>query len=385
MNKHTLPRPAWDLIELVCCGLHGKTVSAQRLADMDMKCLFALAQAQSLAALAAFALKGQLNQQDLRPWREAEEKSLRKNLLLDLERRRICGWMEQNGIWHMSLKGSVLKDLYPRMEMRQMSDQDILYDGAFRKELRRYMLEQGYEPDSFRDTHHDVYYKPPLYNIELHHKLFERCCDLRLVDYYRDVKQRLIPDSPDSLSFHFTDEDFYIYMTAHAYKHYRDKGVGLRACVDAWVYGQAKGSAMDWGYVQGECARLGIADYERNCRTLAGKLFSGEPVERLSPQELELLRFSFESGTHGTEDGSIRHALKQLQGSDGPVTGRTKGHYLLKRLFPDVQWMKQKSKMVRRYPWTLPLAWGIRLCRGVFVKGGHTAAELRYVMNTEET
>ena len=384
MRKDSLSREQKDLVEVVRRALHGETVDAERLAQMDLNALFTLSYAQSLTALVSFALKGRLSPERMRPWKEAQEKSLRKNLLLDMERRRLCDWMEQEGIWHMSLKGSVLKDLYPRMEMRQMSDQDILYDEAHRKKLRRYMQEQGYAVDGSQGAHHDICCKPPLYTIELHHSLFETCCDLELVEYYQNVKEKLLPDGQREFGHRFSDEDFYIYMTAHAFKHYRDKGVGLRSLVDVWVYCQAKGEVMDWAYVDRECARLGAGAYERRCRELSRKLFSPDAAEELTDDELELLRFSFESDTHGKEDGSIRRELKQLQGSDGAVTGRTKGRYLLKRLFPDLQWMKQKSKMVRAHPWTLPLAWVIRLCRGVIVKGKHTAAELRYVMDTEE-
>lgn len=382
MAQRVLSQQAQDLIELVRCALAGEKISKERLETIDLAELFALAQAQSLAALVSFALNGQISAEQMCPWKEVRDKSLRKNLLLDMERRELCGWMSQNGIWHMSLKGSVLKDLYPCMEMRQMSDQDILYDAAHRKAVFAHMLAKGYETDSHGDTHHDAFYKPPIYNMELHHKLFERCCDLKLVDYYEDVKQRLVPNSSDPLEFHFSHEDFYIYMTAHAFKHYRDKGVGLRSCVDVWVYENAN-PQLDWAYIGQECARLRMENFEKNCRSLAHKLFGGD-AEPLSKEEWELLQFSLESDTYGTEDGGIRQSLKSIQGCDGAVAGWTKIKYLLKRLFPDLKWMQQKSKMVRKHPWTLPLAWGIRLCRGVFLKGGHTAAELRYVMDTEE-
>lgn len=377
MYQDVLPRPAWDLIELIRCALHGKTISDQAAGEMDMEALLLLAQAQSLASMASFALPGQPE-----PWIEEQEKSLRKNLLLDMERRKLCRWMEQNGIWHMSLKGSVLKELYPRMEMRQMSDQDILYDRAYQKKLHRYMLEQGYQTEGVQDSHHDAYYKLPLYAIELHHTLFDRACDLKLVDYYRDVKQRLIPDAPGSCAYHFSDEDFYIYMTAHAFKHYRNKGIGIRALVDVWVYEKAK--PLDWAYVERECARLGIGDYERACRMLARKLFCGDRIGELTQQELDMLRFCFEAGTHGTEDAGIRQKLKTMQGGAGAVTGQTRFRYFWSRVFPSVQWMKQQSKMVRKHPWTLPLAWCIRLCRGIFISGGQTVREIRYVMDTEK-
>ena len=53
---------------------------------------------------------------------------MRKALLFDAERKGILDFMEQRGIWYLPLKGVVLKDYYPAVGMRQMSDNDILYD-----------------------------------------------------------------------------------------------------------------------------------------------------------------------------------------------------------------------------------------------------------------
>lgn len=52
--------------------------------------------------------------------------------------------LKENGICFMLLKGSVLRDLYPRQKMRQMSDIDILYDGEKRSSLVKMMKSLGF-------------------------------------------------------------------------------------------------------------------------------------------------------------------------------------------------------------------------------------------------
>lgn len=384
MTQAGTPHIVGGLIYMTHCALHGKKAQPQRLEGLDLEVLFRLAQSHSMEAMASYALEGVVEPDVWAVWKEARERALRRNLLLTIERQQLCAAMDKMGIWYVPLKGSVLKDLYPRMEMRQMTDQDILFDTTRREEMRKFMLGRGYEPKGHHDTHHDIYHKDPVYNMELHHTLFELHCDVRMVDYYQDVKSRMIPDGPGTCGHHFSDEDHYIYMTAHAFKHYSDHGVGLRSFVDVYVYEQKKGAAMDWAYIEAECEKLGMAEYERRCRTIARKLFAGEVPEKLDQQEKEMLRFCVASGTHGSEHGFIEHELRQLQDSDGKVTAGAKFRYLWKRLFPSVEWMKQKDRRLREHPWLIPFAWVARLFRGLFKKGGHTAKELRYVMDTED-
>lgn len=367
------------LTYLTHCALHGKTAQLSRLAGVKPEELFCFATEQSMDAMAAWALDGALPPEKYAPWKNARERALRRNLLLDMERRQICAAMEEFGIWYMPLKGSVMKDLYPKMEMRQMTDQDILFDTTHREKMRQFMLARGYDPKGHSDTHHDIYHKDPVYNIELHHTLFELHCDLRMVEYYENVKDRMIPDREGSFAHHFSDEDFYIYLMAHAYKHYCDHGVGLRSIVDVYVY-ERKKPQLDWAYVEAESEKLGMGEYERSCRTLAKKLFAGETVEELTDQELALINFCADSGTHGKEGAFITHELKT---KEGKITFGSKVRYLWRRLFPSAQWMKQKSRRLREHPWLLPFAWIGRLFRGIFKKGKHTADELKYVMDKE--
>lgn len=383
LERTSVSSPIRALIYLSHCALHGRKADPKMLEGVELSKVYDLAVEHSMVAMAAWALEGAVSPEELAPWKEARARAMRRNILLDTERRVICAVMEGWKIWYMPLKGSVLKDLYPSMEMRQMTDQDILFDSTHREKMRTFMLERGYDPKGHHDTHHDIYHKDPVYNIELHHTLFELHCGEQLVEYYRNVKDRMIPDAPGSYGHHFSDEDFYLYMVAHAFKHYNDHGVGLRSFVDVYVYERSKGATMDWDYISRECRKLQMLEYEQQCRTLARKLFDAEQPEPLTEQELEMLRFCVAAGTHGNESAFIDHQICQLR-SGGKVTFGVKLRYLMRRLFPSAQWMKQKYKWLRKRPWLLPVAWIHRVFRGVFSKGSHTVKEIRYVMDSEE-
>ena len=214
MSNTKLSGTSLDLLYLVYCALNDAEMDIERLKAMNPSEIYQLAERHSLNALISFAMEKAESEQVRTTWKRTREKALRRNLLLDMEGKHLCQVMDSMGIWHMRLKGSVLKDLYPHMAMRQMTDQDILFDTTHREQMREYMLARGYDPKGHHDTHHDIYHKPPVYNIELHHTLFEMHCDVRMVDYYRNVKEeRLIPDGDGTCGFHFSDEDYYIYNT----------------------------------------------------------------------------------------------------------------------------------------------------------------------------
>lgn len=381
MELKGISREQGALLYLTRCALRGE--DAQMPEGVDMERLLALAKDQSMNALAAHPLRKALEAEAFLPWKKSMEKAMRKNILLDAERRSLCAEMEKRGIWYMCLKGSVLKDLYPTMDMRQMSDQDILYDEKRREEVRELFLARGYRQEEGKeDSHHDTYHKEPVYNIEMHHTLIEEGDDILMAKYYRDIKTRLIQDRPDGFAYHFTDEDFYVYMTAHAYRHYVERGIGIRALADIYVY-DSKKPDLDWTYIEAECARLGMKDYEAVSRSLSRKLFADDAVPELTPQERDLLIYSFDAGTHGSEAGFINHELKQM-GKGGRISFWTKVRFLFRRLFPSLEWMMQKNKKLRKHPWMIPFAWIGRLFRGAFRRRDHTVKELRYIMDTEE-
>jgi hypothetical protein len=109
-----------------------------------------------------------------------------------------------------------------------MSDNDILFDETMQRQVYEFMIGSGYEAVTYQQGKDDEYVKKPLYNIEMHRALFGNALYPELAEYFRDVKQRLLKDEQNQFGYHFSREDFYIYMVTHAYKHFIHGGVGIR-------------------------------------------------------------------------------------------------------------------------------------------------------------
>ena len=91
------------------------------------------------------------------------------------------------GIWYMPLKGTLLKDLYPKTGMREMADNDILFDASRCGDVKRIMESLGFEIKAYGTGPHDSYLKPPVSNFEMHRKLFDDSFDKCIAEYCKDV------------------------------------------------------------------------------------------------------------------------------------------------------------------------------------------------------
>ena len=292
-----------DLIYLLSCAVKQEAPDPKRVAAMDLDALFALASRHMLAATAAPALKA-AGVQDRR-FAKALEHAILKNSTMDMEMETLFAELDKGGIWHMPLKGIVLQHLYPLYGMRQMSDHDFLIDATRMTDVRTIMEAQGFQVKSHDATHHDVYCKEPVSNFQMHRRLFDQIEGKKLFSYYEDVQSRLRSDGYEK---HFSPEDFYLYLIAHEYRHYRCAGTGLRSLLDTYVYLQKE--KLDMAYVTAEAEKLGIAEFEAANRSLALHLFSGEA---LTAAEREMLDYFLDSGVYG----SLTHKAKNKMARHG--------------------------------------------------------------------
>lgn len=298
-----------NLIYLLSCSANGTDPDTQRVQAMDFEKLYRLAEFHTVRAAVCIALERAGVKE--KHFHEAYKKAIRKNIFLDIERAAITAEFEAQGIWYMPLKGSILKDLYPENGMREMSDNDMLYDRSKQETVKEIMLEKGYSAVSVGLTNHDEYLKPPVLNFELHTSLFGENHAEPLYKYYTDTKRLLRKDTDNNYGYHFSDEDFYVFMTAHEWKHYNSSGTGIRSLLDCYVYCKEKGDKLNWQYITEQCKRLEIADFEQERRALAIRVFSNAKLPKLSDNEKEMLMSYLTAGTYGSFENSIKKKLKE--------------------------------------------------------------------------
>ncbi len=372
------------LVYLVSCALHDVVPDGARLEGTDPARLLKLAQAHSLTAIVGSALFRTAFFAEADPavadqWKQARAGALRKLLLLGHERTQLLADLEKAGVRYMPLKGSVLRDLYPRADMREMTDLDILYDTACQDRLEQVMEARGYTAVSVGRYHHDVYQKPPVYSCEMHRMLFSESKDPVFYRYYRTVWDRLVRDGDSAYGYRFTDEDMYVYLLSHAYKHFTKAGIGLRMLVDQYVFLRAKADGLDWRYIDGEAELLGMGLFAKQIRILAEKLFADPRTDAaLSEEEYRTFEYVISSGTHGTMQHRTENNLLKIGG--GSVTTGSKVKYLFRRLFPTREQMMLNDPVCEEHPRRIPFRRVARFFRGLTSRKTAVMAEARYVM-----
>ena len=290
---------------------------------------------------------------------EAKAKAMRKVALMDVEMSLIFAKLIDAGVWYMPLKGAVLKDDYPKYGMRQMADHDILIDAVRAGDVRVIMESCGFTTESFGAGNHDVYYKPPVLNFEMHTALFGEAHEKRIYEYYKDVEKRLVRDG---YARHFTDEDFYIYLLAHEYKHYSGGGTGLRSLLDIYVY--LRKHKPDMAYVTRELRKLGLEDFEAENRSLAFHLFGGE---KLTETDRRMLHYILTSGTYGTLRHSVENQLRK----------KGRWGFFKSRLTLPYNVMQDKYPILKKAPFLYPFCWIYRLLYGFLFKRERVMYQLK--------
>lgn len=308
-----------DAVYLVACALNEKKPSAKRIGRMNLPYVFSAAKVHLLGAAVGMVLES-VGIFDAKMTEELA-KAKRKNALLDSDRIALFEKLDALGIWHMLLKGAVLAELYPEYGMRQMSDNDILVDASRAGEVRGVMEELGFTTEYFGVSNHDIYHKEPVSNFEIHTSLFSSGGDEKIFAYYANVEERLLGDGYEK---HMSPEDFYIYIISHEYKHYSGGGTGLRSLADTYIYlkkypmgpktadSEKAGFAcsLDQAYIEAETEKLGIAEFERQNRSLALHLFGHQaPTE----EDKRMLAYILDSGTYGTIRHNVENRFKKNQ------------------------------------------------------------------------
>ena len=356
-----------DVIYLTTCAVNGIVPDQKRTAGMNLSHVYIAAQRHLLTAAIGMALQAA-------GFHDAEiaqemAKVQRKNALLDADRLALFARLEQAGIWYMPLKGSVLKEFYPKYGMRQMADNDILINADKAEEVKTIMESLGFTTEHFGKSNHDVYYKEPVSNFEIHTALFGPTHEEKIYQYYRNVKSRLVKDEGNLCGFHFTPEDFYLYMTAHEYKHFSGGGTGLRSFLDVYIFLKKYHSVLDMTYIESEAKKLGIEAFEKQSRNLAMHLYGGEPLTETDKETLEYVAMS---GVYGTVTHSMENKVKKLGGG---MKGKIK--YFLRRLVLPMDSIKTAYPFIYKHKILIPFFTIYRLGKGLIFRRKRVQMELR--------
>ena len=274
------------------------------------------------------------------------------------EIKRIFKAFDKEKIEYMPLKGIGLRNLYPKPEMRPMSDADILIKLSAYEKIQTVMLNLGFKDGGITD-HEIKWHNPSLY-VELHSRLIPSY-NRDYYAYFGDGWQ--LATVCDGTRYSMTAEDQMVYLFTHFAKHYREAGIGIKHIVDIWVY-RKNNPDLDEKYIKTELEKLQLYDFYVNSIATLSVWFNGD--ENTAVTEL-ITDFIFNSGAGGTrENYLITSAIKASKKS-----GNIKNVRLVKvfnTIFLPYRKMCLIYPFLKKYPIFLPIMWAVRIISKLFKK-----------------
>lgn len=332
------------LLSLLRCALKGGTVEQD--AAVDLQKLFRLAKRQQVYSTVLPVLEEShiLSDEQLAEWNNYRFSELKKTLVVNNEREQICKQLDAAGISYMFLKGLVIREYYPKTAMRQMSDNDILYDAAQQDALYGIMKKQGYYVGASGGISDD-FYKKPYATFEFHRTLFNPeepfCPEFNPWEHAVPVE--------GTCRQQMSKEDNYIYALSHMYKHYYCiDGCGIRFVCDLYLLSHSD-DALNWDEIYATLERFGIRKFHDTVLRLAEAVFEDGAAD---DDAAALLDFLFEGGVFGSSNYDIEAEIAKY----GSKTG-----FLLHRLFPAANEMKREYRTLNDKPYLLPAYYVYRL------------------------
>ena len=258
---------------------------------------------------------------------------------------------ENERIDFILLKGAVIRELYPKPEMRMSCDLDILVPADVIEragELLKTKLSFSYVS---RCGHEINWISPSGLKVELHFTLLERDYKLReILDNAWDYAKPIIAEAHRHI---FTNEFFVFYHISHISKHLLHGGCGIRQFLDLWFISEKLTYDKDALNVLLEKANL--VKFADVAFDISKAWFSDESSINL-PDGIET--YILDGGSYGNLENSIA-----VEGND---SGDSKIKIFIKRVFASPKTIRYLYPMAEKHPVLIPYYSVARWCRIIF-------------------
>lgn len=374
MDKETYIKYLKDYLHLISLYLNKKEEPSFKIDESNFNTFLNLSKKHSLTALFYKVVKDtkvDIKEEYLKALEQYYFSNVQKHVLFDKERKELFEYCNENNIIHLPLKGILLKHYYPDPYTREFADNDI-YFGGNDELIKKFFVDRGYEVELYRKSNHDVYLKKPCLNFEMHRALFGETGDNeKIVKYFKHPNIKLV--NPLGMEAYLPLDDFYVYFTAHSYKHFHIAGCGLRTLVDYYVFlkKNEEDELLDFKYINKQLEKMDLVDFSNQISTLSLKVFD---EQELIPEEMETLLFIASSGTYGTLENRVNKGVKEK--------GKTR--YFFSRIFPPYRFYKSAYPWAYKVPILIPIAWLCRLFRILFKNPKRATSELKMISKSKE-
>lgn len=319
-------------------------------------------------------------------WTEAEGELLKayvkdsfyRAALLDAVKVQLEEELEKADIKFLIMKGSVIKHFYPKRELREMGDIDLLvYPECFKK-AENVLQKLGYTiVEDIRQ--HEIFKAPCNIEVEVHHTMCDKAMDRNMYDYFCDLSRHKLK-AGTKCTYELSFEDFYVYHMAHMARHFYVKGCGIRNLVDIYVFNNAMDEKYDRAYVERELEKLGILDFTKQMEKMSDIWLKEDESSSLFDN---LFDYMLDNGSYGATHNSFWNSFSKQELLEENKR-RLKNWYL----FPPLSYMCEKYPALEDHPKLLWFYWIRRFFESAFSKKRNRrdkAERLEFIQSIDET
>lgn len=198
---------------------------------------------------------------------------------------------QENQIFYLPLKGSVLRKYYPEEWMRTSSDIDILINEQYFVCAKDLLIEKCRFTNVSENKKDASFYRDRVVHLELHKNLIKN-------DTIEDFNPEYIWNNVECDGFECTmkDEDFYAYHLEHMKNHFLNGGCGIRYFLDLWILNHRIGE-NNRSVRKEKMKRCGLEEFEDAAVHLSEVWFGEEEHNQLTQQMEEYI---FKAGIYGS-------------------------------------------------------------------------------------
>ena len=290
---------------------------------------------------------------------------------------KILNLFKLSGIKVIVLKGLVIREYYPRPELRTMCDADLLVHKKDLDTIESILLQEGYHAEEASPVH-IKYTHPRCFAIEIHWTIRDERIFDEMTEMENALWQEAVPVSVNGVEvLGLGLEDQIAHLCVHMATHLSVGGFGIRQLLDLVLFVEARKEDIQWPLFCKKIKMWKLCTFTVTIFKMAECLFqlsfphSLKKLGKVKEQVvIELIEDMWAAGVHGKRDPSRILAHELAKDVEGKKTGAESNviYNFLTYLCPPRDKLSDKYTYAKKNKWFLPFAWLHHLWNGIWQK-----------------
>lgn len=300
----------------------------------------------------------------------------------------ILSLFNENNIPVIVLKGLVVREYYPKPDLRTMCDSDVIIHKNDLEKVRKLLLEKGFVEEE--DAGHHIAFLNNSFNLEVHWTLAnesfrkgQECFQEKIWDDAMKIKVGGV----DTLSLSL--EDLALHLCAHMASHMAISGFGVRQLADLVLLVEHKGNEIDWDEFKDKAKKSGLTQFSTGMFKVCNYLFDMEIPKQLniknSRNDEEIIKLVvndiFTGGVYGQRDLSFSFRAQVGYDIDDDSTFSMLKRYI-QVILPPVSKLSDRYEYAKKYKILLPIAWIHHIYIGITTKEYDSESKKKFLTST---